>query len=187
LITGNKLKAINEWIREGANFTRKSPGVPIAYTARYLKDYDVAKLTFTTQYEVHQTRPIPIKNFEITFNTLDDDKDVEEAVDVWLTKEGEVLFQGAFGANEKWSDGEIKKFVVPVQTQLGLNSCQGMKLRIRKRPNGSERGCGWNMALDLNVKLEHERTYKTLRQSDQEPKRWGDDSDYDRTFILECR
>lgn len=37
--------------RESANFSAKSPGAPIAYTLRYLKDRTVAKMSFTAAYD----------------------------------------------------------------------------------------------------------------------------------------
>jgi hypothetical protein len=36
---------------ENAIYSRKNPGVPIAYTVRYLKDNTIAKMGFTTDYE----------------------------------------------------------------------------------------------------------------------------------------
>ncbi|MFM8312932.1 MAG: thiol-activated cytolysin family protein, partial [Deltaproteobacteria bacterium] len=189
LLTGDKTKGINEWIAKGANFSQKSPGVPISYMARYLRDYDIAKLSLNTQYEVRTSQPIPIKNFQIAFHTLDDNKDAEEAVDVWITQEGQILYQGSFGQGENWNDHTEKGFTLPMTANFkgGLNSCNGMKLRIRKRPSGSEKGCGWNMALDFVAHLEHGRGYSALSVEDSKGKRWGDDSDYDRTFTLKCK
>lgn len=75
---------------ENAVFSRNNPGVPIAYTVRYLKDNSFAKLGYTTEYQIetctqnqHPAREIsvhnrnaalvgPIIKFTITYKQLTD-------------------------------------------------------------------------------------------------------------------
>ena len=75
---------------ENAVFSRSNPGVPIAYTVRYLKDNSFAKLGYTTDYQIetctqnqHPAREIsvhnknaaligPIIKFTITYKQLTD-------------------------------------------------------------------------------------------------------------------
>ncbi|NQW44714.1 MAG: thiol-activated cytolysin family protein [Deltaproteobacteria bacterium] len=189
LLIGNKTNEINNRITRGAHFSRMSPGVPISYIARYLNGDDTANLSFTTRYEVHTSRPIPIKNFQLTFNTLDDDKDDGEAVEVWLTKDNQIIYVGTFANGIKWPNETTNIFTLPIyeNTTLGLNGCNGVKLRIKKHPIGSEHGAGWNMALGLIVNLENGVGYNALKREDADGKHWGDGHDYDRTFTLQCK
>jgi Thiol-activated cytolysin len=188
LLQGDKMKGINEWISQGSNFSPRSPGVPISFTARYLGDYEVAKVSLATEYEVHSMRPVPITHFHLTFHTLDDDKDREEEVQLWLIKNGQILFSGTFGRNAIWEDHTSRSFDLPIPKQwgLGLASCSGIQLRIRKNPFGSATGCGWNMSPDLTVSLETGQSYNALSDSSRAPQRWGDHHPYDRIFNLQC-
>ncbi len=40
------------FIKAGGNYSRQSPGAPIAYKLSYLKDNSPARLSFTTDYSV---------------------------------------------------------------------------------------------------------------------------------------
>jgi len=187
LLTGDKLRSINEFIQQGASFSEKSPGVPISYTARYLKDFDVAKINFTTRYEVNTSIPIPIKKMNLVFQTQNDDKDREEEVEVWLTKNSKVLYHGSFGKGQIWGDNTRQQMEIVLRAELsGANECNGVQLRIRKNPYGSDSGCGWRMAPELNVFTEAGDTFQAIRGNDSLVQSWGDGSEYDRTFTLKC-
>ncbi|MGE5182157.1 MAG: thiol-activated cytolysin family protein [Acidobacteriota bacterium] len=41
------------FIKQGGNYSKDSPGAPIAYKLAYLKDNSPARMSFTTQYEQH--------------------------------------------------------------------------------------------------------------------------------------
>jgi len=44
--------ALKNFIKTGGNYSRQSPGAPIAYKLSYLKDNTPARMSFTTDYEV---------------------------------------------------------------------------------------------------------------------------------------
>jgi len=44
--------ALKEFIKAGGNYSKTSPGAPIAYKLSYLKDNSPARMSFTTDYEV---------------------------------------------------------------------------------------------------------------------------------------
>jgi Thiol-activated cytolysin len=50
---------VENYIKQGANFSNESPGVPIAYTLRFLKDNSVAKIIMNSKYTVRQCEVIP--------------------------------------------------------------------------------------------------------------------------------
>jgi hypothetical protein len=57
-ITGLSLfTALQTFVEAGANFSKASPGVPIAYVCRYLGDGSIARVSFATDYEI-KTRQI---------------------------------------------------------------------------------------------------------------------------------
>ncbi|MEX0995560.1 MAG: thiol-activated cytolysin family protein [Flavobacteriaceae bacterium] len=51
---------------ENAVYSRNNPGVPIAYTIRYLKDNSLAKMGYTTDYRVEECGSFPYQHQEIT-------------------------------------------------------------------------------------------------------------------------
>jgi hypothetical protein len=59
---------VENYIKQGANFSNESPGVPIAYTLRFLKDNSIAKVILNSKYTVRQCEVIPaeVKSFQPT-------------------------------------------------------------------------------------------------------------------------
>ena len=51
---------------ENAVYSRDNPGVPIAYTIRYLKDNSLAKMGYTTDYRVEECGSLPYQHQEVT-------------------------------------------------------------------------------------------------------------------------
>ena len=45
--------ALIAFIKQGGNYSRQSPGAPIAYKLAYLKDNSPARMSFTTSYDTH--------------------------------------------------------------------------------------------------------------------------------------
>jgi thiol-activated cytolysin len=50
--TIDSYEALIRYIKSGGNYSRESPGAPIAYKLSYLKDNSPARMSFTTDYEV---------------------------------------------------------------------------------------------------------------------------------------
>ncbi len=50
--TIDSYEALISFIKQGGNYTRESPGAPIAYKLSYLKDNSPARMSFTTDYDV---------------------------------------------------------------------------------------------------------------------------------------
>ncbi len=48
--TIDSYEALKEFIKAGGNYSRQSPGAPIAYKLNYLKDNSPARISFTTDY-----------------------------------------------------------------------------------------------------------------------------------------
>lgn len=52
--TIDSYEALKEFIKTGGNYSKTSPGAPIAYKLSYLKDNSPARMSFTTDYEVKE-------------------------------------------------------------------------------------------------------------------------------------
>lgn len=52
--TIDSYEALKEFIKSGGNYSRESPGAPIAYKLSYLKDNSPARMSFTTDYDVKE-------------------------------------------------------------------------------------------------------------------------------------
>jgi thiol-activated cytolysin len=50
--TIDSYEALKSFIKSGGNYSRQSPGAPIAYKLSYLKDNSPARMSFTTDYQV---------------------------------------------------------------------------------------------------------------------------------------
>ena len=50
--TIDSYEALKEFIKAGGNYSRQSPGAPIAYKLNYLKDNSPARVSFTTDYTI---------------------------------------------------------------------------------------------------------------------------------------
>lgn len=59
---------VDNFIKQGANFSNQSPGVPIAYTLRFLKDNSVAKVIQSSRYTVRQCEVVPAEPFQFQPN-----------------------------------------------------------------------------------------------------------------------
>ncbi|HEX5064144.1 MAG TPA: thiol-activated cytolysin family protein [Kofleriaceae bacterium] len=63
-----------DFIKTGGNYTRESPGAPIAYKLSYLKDNSPARMSFTTDYEVKDCVRVAQK-IKVTLNSIAVDDD----------------------------------------------------------------------------------------------------------------
>ncbi len=52
--TIDSYEALISFIKDGGNYSRQSPGAPIAYKLNYLKDNSPARMSFTTDYDVKE-------------------------------------------------------------------------------------------------------------------------------------
>ena len=55
--TAPNLSTIQTFLDRGANFSPQSPGAPISYTIKYLKDASLVRMNNTMEYEVEQCEP----------------------------------------------------------------------------------------------------------------------------------
>jgi len=78
------------FIKTGGNYTRESPGAPIAYKLNYLKDNSPARMSFTTDYEVKDCVRVSQK-VRVTLNAVavddaggDSGDDLELYGQIWV-------------------------------------------------------------------------------------------------------
>jgi hypothetical protein len=162
VLTGDKVAGIEKLLREGADYSPSSPGVPISYQLRYLKDNDVARLSLTTEYDDRRVTPIGVKQLLVTFNTMDDDKDKEEALDAWAYLGGRELFHSTFSGGETWDDHTSRQLAFNMPSGITYDQVKNMSFRLRKNPVGSEHGKGWRVAIEIKALLEDGRQMLVL-------------------------
>jgi len=153
LTNSDKAKGLEEYMTAGQNFTRESPGVPIAYQARYLRDNDVARVSFTTNYEVRTGRPDPlrVRALQLRFHTHDDDKDRHARIVVEIRLRGNVIWRGDFGKHITWPDHTDAPnsweppWMLNLSTEVSLDEVTSMSLHGEQVDDNS----GWNMSYDV--------------------------------------
>ena len=62
-MTINSYDALIDFIKQGGNYSKESPGAPIAYKLSYLKDNSPARMSFTTNYDVKDCARVSAKKF----------------------------------------------------------------------------------------------------------------------------
>ncbi len=88
IVTGNPAQ-LQGYLDAGANFSVASPGVPISYTVRYLKNNDVARVSSSTDYTVKTAvnSPVspPLIGGTATWRTTGENKDwnTQPVVDIY--------------------------------------------------------------------------------------------------------
>ncbi len=61
----NSPETLRTFIEDGANYSKASQGLPIAYTLRFLKDNSVAKVVQSAEYTVRNCENIPDRIYEL--------------------------------------------------------------------------------------------------------------------------
>jgi len=182
LLTGDKIAGIEKFLREGANYAPASPGVPISYQLRYLKDNDVAKLSLTTEYDDRRVTPMAVKQILVTFHTLDDDKDPEEALDTWAYLGNRELFHEHYAKGDTWQDHTSRERVFALPPGVTYDQMKNVSVRLRKEQDGSFHGKGWRFALEARAVFEDGRHMVVLPLTG--PLDFGDGHEFDRTFKM---
>jgi thiol-activated cytolysin len=67
--TIDSYEALIAFIKTGGNYSRESPGAPIAYKLSYLKDNSPARMSFTTEYDVKECVRVAQK-IKVTLNSI---------------------------------------------------------------------------------------------------------------------
>lgn len=95
-------EALMEFIHSGGNYSRDSPGAPIAYKLAYLADNEPARLSFTTEYDIEDCVRVSQK-IRVTLDGITVESDGGDAGDelevygnIWAAAENEV---GLFARN----------------------------------------------------------------------------------------
>lgn len=166
VVSGNNTTELQQYLVAGANYSRTSPGVLISYTARYLKDNSIARVSSSTDYTIRTFSPIPektIKNIEFTFNTGNDDKDDDNHVGIRLTlmPQAIVLYEnGDIRPSQSFGDGDPtwhddRPVYVPVSINRDVyQSDMGSHIKIDVWKSG---GAHWHFGFISYVVFEGEK------------------------------
>ena len=148
--TQQALDTMQAWINQPITATPGDIqlGVPISYRVNYLKDNQLALLSFSTDYDRVSSSPIPkYTNWSITFNTADDDKDNDTALTVEVYN-GNTLIATHSENGQTFDNGSsITRGLDQVQT-LYVKDATNIRLHIRIDPNGNDT---WNFAYALTA------------------------------------
>lgn len=124
-------------------------GVPISYRVNYLKNNNVAKMSFSTEFDRTASSPIPqLTDWSVTFHTADDDKDNDTALRV------EVLANGTLIANhsengEKFDNGSTKSRGLAKVAKLYARDQNAVRFHVRIDPNGNDT---WDFSYTLSAR-----------------------------------
>lgn len=133
IVTGNPA-GLQGYLDAGANFGVASPGSPISYTVRYLRNNDVARVSSTQDYTVKtdtaNPEPAPLENVSVTWRTTGDDKDWNTQPVINLYAPGGLLIASLACCssdrnNDKWSNGRSETRAMTIvfgTTNHGLKS-----------------------------------------------------------------
>jgi thiol-activated cytolysin len=153
--TIDSYEALMDFIKEGGNYTKDSPGAPIAYKLNYLRDNEPARLSYTTDYQVKDCARVSQKvatrlvNITVERAGGDPNANLELFGQIWVEAEnGVTLFDKdsdnyvTLGDGETWpADGSyISEGVIDVVPQSGQIITVGADLQDEDLVGHSELG-----------------------------------------------
>lgn len=107
--------ALISFIKSGGNYSRQSPGAPIAYKLSYLKDNSPARMSFTTDYTVRDCARVS-QQVLVTLNSISCDQASDGIGDSTLEVYGQITAQGS-GAVQSLFDKDGSHHVAISQGQ----------------------------------------------------------------------
>jgi hypothetical protein len=153
LLTSDKVNGLKNYLTAGANFSSDSPGAPISYTVRYLRDNSLARVSAAADYEVLTDRRLStprLTDAYVHFHTNDDDKDSDTTVQVIVANNsGQTVaqLQGGYGHFDDNSDNNISLSIInePVATELSAG-----RVTVIIGPNGNDT---WKFNVDVILRF----------------------------------
>jgi thiol-activated cytolysin len=132
--------ALISFIKTGGNYSKQSPGAPIAYKLSYLKDNSPARMSFTTDYTVRDCARVS-QQVQVTLNSITcdqaDDGPFDSTLEVYgqITAQGNGLAQNLFNkdSSHNVSIGQGQTFGAPMlsQTVIGVTPKPGQGITLR--------------------------------------------------------
>lgn len=146
----DKTTALGAYLRSGAQFSAQSPGVAVAYQARWLRSNKLAKIGLVGDYERNMgCSEAPFKAYKMEFRFAGDDKDKHDKVFVQLLQHGvEIARVNESGYDEVWSDTEHNPRSAGFEPPSGdgyHSRCGEMRLRIEKRGDDGNWSFGFQL------------------------------------------
>ena len=159
--TATALPAFRQWITAAAQTPDIASGVPISYRVNYLKDSQIARLSFTTDYKRVEVSLFPLLvDWKITFRTTKDDKDGDSMLSVSVTgPRGTVADWGQHG-EDKWENGSTHEIDLQNRIPLRATDLNRANLRFHLGTNGDDR---WDF--DFTIEARNTRTGETWSAS----------------------
>lgn len=126
--------ALISFIKSGGNYSRQSPGAPIAYKLSYLKDNSPARMSFTTDYTVRDCTRVS-QEVQVTLTSIICDSADDGVGDSTLEVYGQITAQGtgaaqslfnkdsshtvSIGQGQTFGNPSIAQSVISVSPQAG--------------------------------------------------------------------
>jgi thiol-activated cytolysin len=152
--TINSYDALISFIKTGGNYSRQSPGAPIAYKLSYLKDNSPARMSFTTDYQVVDCVRVT-QQVQVTLKSIIVDKANDGPFDSTLELFGDITAVGAAGTTpvSLWSrddqhyvslsEGDTFGGTTPLaQAVVSVSPRAGQVLQLRAHLQDQDDGSG---------------------------------------------
>jgi thiol-activated cytolysin len=124
--------ALIDFIKQGGNYSKTSPGAPIAYKLNYLKDNSPARMSFTTDYEVKDCVRVSQKvRVALTSIAVDNDggdggSDLEIYGQIWAegVNSGTLFDKGSgnyvvIGVGQQFGGSPLAETIIEVSPKSG--------------------------------------------------------------------
>jgi thiol-activated cytolysin len=108
--------ALIEFIKSGGNYSKESPGAPIAYKLNYLKDNSPARMSFTTDYELKECVRVSQK-IKVTLHSIAVDTAGDSGGDLELF--GRIWVEGLSGQKTLFDKGSGNYVTIHEGQQFG--------------------------------------------------------------------
>lgn len=146
-IEGDRVANLRAFLASGARFSASSPGLPISYVVRYMRDNTVARISSSGDYVIRTVVPDPkpykLVSMRATWHTQGDDKDwdTQPVVEVFSgdRKVGEIACCSSDRNSDNWRDGrdETRSMSILVSGLTTADLSSG-SLSAKRNPNGND-------------------------------------------------
>lgn len=159
----DKMKALDAYLRDGANWSVNSPGVPIGYTVRYLCDNSLATQSFTTDYTKRDYVPVDIQIQWLTLDIQTEDDDKDDSAGLWIqfTFDSQIVAeQTNVGYGTTWDDNTQQTLRFDLNRPVSLDAVlaagsdrpdpdnpRGLWMKIREEHDNT----GWRMSYQVQA------------------------------------
>jgi hypothetical protein len=144
------LPAFQAWITNNGKPLEIKTGVPISYRISYLKDSQIARLSFVTDYQRVEISPLPqLVDWKISFNTANDNKDDDTMLSVSIDGPNGPVAHWDQNGRDEFGNGSTKDINMTRDGILLVRDLGKANLHFHIETNGDDH---WDFSFTIQAR-----------------------------------